>query len=74
LWWPDDRAWRIASGVDLQSSYLGAHAECVQQLIDDRPLEIVPVGADQSVTWSGWAFAGTPALLRMARPNPAVVG
>ena len=51
LWWADDRAWCIASDVDLQSSYLGASAECAQRLIDDEQLEIVPVAADQSVTW-----------------------
>jgi hypothetical protein len=50
LWWPEDRSWCVASDVDLQTSYLGATAECVQHLIDDGELEILPVSPDQSVT------------------------
>lgn len=53
LWWPQDRAWCVASDVDLQSSYLGATAECVGQLIDDGQLEILEVAADQSVMMDG---------------------
>lgn len=49
LWWSDDRAWCVASDVDLQSTYLGASAECVQRLIHDGQLEVLPIGADQSV-------------------------
>jgi hypothetical protein len=50
LWWPDDRSWCVATDVDLQTSYLGATAECVQDLIDDGQLEIMEVSPDQSVT------------------------
>lgn len=49
LWWPQDRSWCVASDVDLQSTYLGATAECVGQLIDDGELKISEVAADQSV-------------------------
>jgi hypothetical protein len=50
LWWPDDHSWCVASDTDLQSSYIGASARCVRQLLDDSPLEVLPVDADQSVT------------------------
>lgn len=49
LWWPEDRAWCVASDVDLQSTYLGASDMCIQSLIDDAQLEILPVDRYQSV-------------------------
>jgi hypothetical protein len=49
LWWPADRAWCVASDVDLQSTYLGASAGCIKQLVQDAQLEVLPVCADQSV-------------------------
>lgn len=44
-----DRAWCVASDVDLQSTSLGGSAECVQQLVDDAQLEVLAVGAQQSL-------------------------
>jgi hypothetical protein len=49
LWWPDDRTWCVASDTDLMSTYVGASAECVKELVDDDGLEVLPVSPDQSV-------------------------
>ncbi|KWX00555.1 hypothetical protein TH66_15180 [Carbonactinospora thermoautotrophica] len=43
LWWPEDRAWCVASEIDLESSYLGGTESLVDQLLHDRRLEVVPV-------------------------------
>jgi hypothetical protein len=50
LWWPDNRAWCVASDVDLQTTYLGASSGCVDHLIADGRLEVMRVPADQLVT------------------------
>jgi len=42
LWWPEDRSWCVASDVDL-STYLGASAACVERLLEDDHLEVLPV-------------------------------
>jgi hypothetical protein len=50
LWWPADRAWCVASDVDLQTTYVGASSDCVDRLIADNRIEVMPVTADQSTT------------------------
>jgi hypothetical protein len=51
LWWPDDRAWCVATDVEMQETYLGASAACVNRLLTDERLEIMRVTADQDITW-----------------------
>jgi hypothetical protein len=52
LWWPDDRAWCVATDVEMQETYLGASAACVNRLLTDERLEIMRVTADQDITWA----------------------
>lgn len=61
LWWPEDRAWCVASDVDLQTTYLGASAACIDRLLHDDQLEVMPVTADQSVTLDADTINPTPA-------------
>ncbi|HEY9429520.1 MAG TPA: hypothetical protein VIR34_20335 [Gemmatimonadaceae bacterium] len=51
LWWPDDRAWYVATDVDMQETYVGASGPCVNRLLADERLETMRVTADQDVTW-----------------------
>ncbi len=60
LWWPDDRAWCVATDVDLQSTYLGGSAECVARLLNDEQVEVMPVSAEQSVTIDADTINPTP--------------
>jgi hypothetical protein len=40
----------VGTDVDLNSSFIGASAECVEALSDDHRLEIMPVSATQTIT------------------------
>ncbi len=51
LWWPDDRRWCVATDVDLNSTYIGASVDCVQALVSDDQLEVLPVDAEQTITF-----------------------
>lgn len=51
LWWPDDRAWCVATDVDLMATYIGGNRACITELIHDRELEVLEVGPDQRVDW-----------------------
>lgn len=51
LWWPDDRSWCVATDVDLNSTYIGASVDCVQALVGDDQLEVLPVDAEQTITF-----------------------
>jgi hypothetical protein len=51
LWWPEDHAWCVGTDVDLNSSYIGASTECIDALLSNEHLEILPVTADQKVSF-----------------------
>lgn len=51
LWWPDDRAWFVATHVDLMTTYVGGSAACIAELVATEGLEACAVPVDQSVTW-----------------------
>lgn len=51
LWWPQDRAWCVATDVDLMTTYLGAEADCINAVTRDPRLESRPAGVDQRITW-----------------------
>lgn len=51
LFWPDDRAWCVATEIDLDSTYFGGTAALVAEVLADERLEAVPV----EVTDPVWA-------------------
>lgn len=51
LWWPEDRAWCVASEIDLMTTYVGGSAACIEDLLGDDTLEVMPVSIDQRVSW-----------------------
>jgi hypothetical protein len=46
LWWPDDRAWCVATDIDLDSTFVGASEEGVASLLAEPRLEVVPAAID----------------------------
>jgi hypothetical protein len=51
LWWPGDRAWCVATDVDLMTTYVGGSAACIAGVLAADGLEAAPVSAGQRVTW-----------------------
>ncbi len=49
LWWPADRAWFVATDIDLDSTYVGASQELVNALLRHPVLEAVPAEFRASV-------------------------
>jgi hypothetical protein len=48
LWWPDDRAWCVATEIDLDSTYVGGSATMIRELLSDSRFEALEVrAADQ---------------------------
>jgi hypothetical protein len=52
LWWPDDRAWCVASELDIFSTYLGATPEAVHDLIAHPDIEVLECTADERIDLS----------------------
>jgi hypothetical protein len=51
LWWPEDRAWFVATDIDLMTTYVGGSAACIADLVSADGLEVAVVPVDQRVTW-----------------------
>ncbi|OLC54075.1 MAG: hypothetical protein AUH85_12630 [Chloroflexi bacterium 13_1_40CM_4_68_4] len=50
LWWPDDRAWLVATEVDLDSTYVGGAAAAIDALLTDPALEAVRADIADGIT------------------------
>jgi hypothetical protein len=51
LWWPQDRAWFVATEVDLKSSYIGADRSCAQDLMSLPGVEAAGVSPGLGIDW-----------------------
>jgi hypothetical protein len=50
LWWPDDRAWFVASEIDLVSTYVAGPAAAIKALLHDHLMEVVPSSITDGIT------------------------
>ena len=51
LWWPQDRAWCVATEVDFKTTYIGADRSCVQDLLRMPGIEAATVSPDVGIDW-----------------------
>lgn len=47
LWWPDDKAWCVATEIDFNWTYVGGSHACVQQILNDSGLEALPTHTEE---------------------------
>lgn len=52
LWWPSDRAWCVATEVDLMSTYVGGAIDCIDRILHDPRLEAWPATPDDRIDFS----------------------
>jgi hypothetical protein len=51
VWWPADRAWFVATNLDLVTTYVGGTEACIADLLALPELEAAAVEPGQGVTW-----------------------
>jgi hypothetical protein len=51
IWWPDDRAWCVASEIDHPYSYVGGSEELIEEVVADLELEALPAQLEDPVTY-----------------------
>jgi hypothetical protein len=49
LWWPDDRAWCVATEIDLPETYVGGSPACIERILADDQLEAIQTRLDARV-------------------------
>jgi hypothetical protein len=48
-WWPEDRAWCVASELDIYSTYVAATTSAIRALVDHPALEVLECTPDQDI-------------------------
>jgi hypothetical protein len=51
IWWPENRAWCVASEIDHPYSYVGGSKELIEELLADPELEALPAQLEDPVTY-----------------------
>jgi hypothetical protein len=51
LWWPEDRAWCVATDVDLMTTYIGGSTDCIASILAANDLEAMQIPISQGLTW-----------------------
>ena len=49
IWWPEDRAWCVATDIDLFDTYVGGSRECIEAVLGNPDLEALPTTHDARV-------------------------
>ncbi len=60
VWWPADRAWCVATDLDLMTSYLAGTRACVDAVVDAAGIEAFPVPPDDPLAWDSDAINPVP--------------
>lgn len=49
LWWPEDRAWFVASEIDFAWTLVGGSQSLIETLLSETRLELLPVASSTRV-------------------------
>jgi hypothetical protein len=52
MWWPDDRAWCVATEVDFDWTYVGGSDECTAAVLSSPDLEALPARITDGVSYA----------------------
>ena len=52
LWWPADRAWLVATDVDLVTTYVGGTTTCIAELLATPGIEALPARPEDSTAFA----------------------
>lgn len=63
LWWPDDRAWCVATEIDLKSTYVACSRACADDLLAQDELEVLEIDPATGIAWDSDAINPKPAGL-----------
>ena len=53
IWWPQDRAWCVATDIDLYDTYVGGGQGCIEAILNSPDLEALPTTLDARLDLGG---------------------
>jgi hypothetical protein len=60
IWWPDDRAWCVASEIDLPYTYVGGSKELIEEIVEHPALEALPCDIRDGITYDSDKVNSSP--------------
>lgn len=51
MWWPDDRAWFVATEIDLAYTYVGGTKACIDELLAHPHIEALRARLSDRIAW-----------------------
>lgn len=60
LWWPDDRAWCVATEVDFDWTYVGGSTACIAAVLAHDHIEALPARLTDGVSYASDPINPTP--------------
>lgn len=60
LWWPDDRAWCVATEIDFDWTYVGGSEECIAAVLSSPDLEALPAQLSDGISYASDPINPTP--------------
>jgi hypothetical protein len=52
LWWPNDRAWCVATEIDLNTTYIACSRACRNELLNSPSLEALEIDPAAGIAWA----------------------
>ncbi len=53
IWWPDDRAWCVATEIDNPDTYVGGSAACIGRILSCQDLEALTITVEARIDLGG---------------------
>lgn len=60
IWWPDDRAWCVASEIDLAYTYVGGSKELIEEIVEHPALEALACDIRDGITYDSDKVNSSP--------------
>ena len=60
LWWPDDRAWCVATEIDLNTTYVGCDEPCRDAILATSEFEALAIDPATGITCASDLLNPTP--------------
>jgi hypothetical protein len=51
IWWPDDRAWCVATEIDLNTTYIGCSSTCAGEIVAAPEIEAAAIDPSAGITF-----------------------
>ena len=72
IWWPEDRAWCVATDIDLFDTHIDGSGQCIRAVLTNTRLEALPTTIEVRADLGADSFNARHATKRKRRLWPLI--